>query len=75
MTDISTAPRDGAFLVATDDGRVAIVEPHRYGNGWAYEQPQGVMGPIRRNATPSALGSADKITHWMPLPSPPEAGE
>jgi uncharacterized protein (DUF2237 family) len=59
--DISTAPKDGT--------RILLYRP---GNGWCvviawWSESAGAYGDY--------AGFFKDATHWMPLPSPPEAGE
>lgn len=70
---ISTAPKDGEWIIATDGREVeplAWVEDG-YGDGytgWAYGSTS--WGGTLYDGTNDA---AMKPTHWMPLPPPPYA--
>jgi len=78
---ISEAPRDGTRILVSDGNRIwlsywtkcdiyvpSTKEPFRYGRyeermGWFDYDDDGIVRPIHKN-----------LTHWMPLPEPPEVG-
>ena len=76
---IETAPKDGSkFIMArfADDGHepdyeVAQYDPHTWpeyvpvGDG-LYRKEERVLGEWRND-------NPHRMTHWMPLPAPPEA--
>lgn len=72
---IETAPKDGSSVllaVATDDGRAVA------GEGWYRDNDDSDMGWWWANESPGdyyaeAIEPRWRITHWMPLPAPPES--
>ena len=58
---IETAPRGGDIvLLAHRYWRRCGIAQYRYGDGWCYY------------ADGSKIAYQESITHWMPLPDPPE---
>lgn len=61
---IETAPRDGTdVLVATDDHKVFAA--HSYGGEWVAQADSAADGIY-------LSFDVGELTHWMPLPEPPE---
>jgi len=56
-------PEPGSYLVFTSDGkRKGGISRKKYmASGWTMKRDERALG--------------QKVTHWMPLPPPPEAGE
>lgn len=72
---IETAPKDGtpiilAGQVDSDNGLIPTVVA-----GYFYEDGEGWEYPHTHHFAVSTLDDAgiDILTHWMPLPEPPEA--
>ena len=71
--DISTAPKDGRLIIAYQPGGTfhnGITYPATVGIA-SWREPDG-MNP---GMWCGPYNPRDYPTHWMPLPSPPEAGE
>lgn len=57
--DISTAPKDGTNILAHEDGATTVVYWDDERGSWLH--------PYKGGKT-----TWPKLTHWMPLPEPPE---
>jgi hypothetical protein len=72
---IESAPKDGTLVLVSNGRDVAVgaYAVHRY---YEYEDEPGAPGLFRKVLREEyALWDADGIcgiTHWMPLPPPPE---
>ena len=61
---IESAPKDGPpVLIATADGFVGEARYHEDEDGWWW---------ANTHPTDATDGSAERPTHWMPLPDPPK---
>lgn len=66
---IETAPRDGSRIMLGRAADESIARHALVAEGW-FNQGQWMTGPFH---APEPVGHpTDPITHWQPLPDPPE---
>jgi len=73
--DISTAPKDGSTIILTD-GRSVVAgayAPGLHGESfcWAFVDDWQQADAEEEAVCPNAF-KKHAVTHWQPLPSPPE---
>jgi hypothetical protein len=74
---ISTAPKDGSLFLCwvsaisygeTDDGKLCEIDASQVDFGYWMDDPLGGYF----DACCGKIADAQCVTHWMPLPPPPE---